>query len=40
VLVYYTTFDPETGATQPTLGITVDAAAGSERQGHLHGQLV
>jgi hypothetical protein len=22
VLVYYTTFDPETGATQPTLGIT------------------
>ena len=41
VLVYYTTFDPETGATQPTLGITAStrkpAANGS---GHLHGQLL
>ena len=41
VLVYYTTFDPETGATQPTLGITASTRRpAGERQGHLHGQLL
>ena len=31
VLVYYTTFDPETGATQPTLGITASTKRSRRR---------